>query len=251
MSATDVGVNREIRSWWSPALGREMHVGRFGHYGKPVLLFPTGGGDFLEHERFLMIRALRPLIEAGRIKVYTVDNINRDGWISPDAPPRRKTSLQAAFDAYLVSELAPYVRADCGGTDQAFATAGASLGAYNAVTAVTKHPELFDLAVTMSGTFDLSRWLGAYRDDDFYFNHPLDFVPNLGPSAQLDALRRARFVLGVGQGRWDNPANSFRMARVLGDKGVWNRVELWGADADHDWPTWRAQLPMFLDKLVA
>jgi esterase/lipase superfamily enzyme len=227
-----------------------MQLGGFGHYGKPVLLFPTGGGDFLEHERFLMIRALAPLIDAGRIKVYTADNINRDGWINPDAPPRQKTMLQAQFDTYLVREVLPFVKADCGGTEQRFAAAGASLGAYNAVNATTKHPEWFDLAVTMSGTFDLSRWIPGYRDDDFYYNHPLDFVPNLGPSDQLDRLREARFVLAVGRGRWDNPRNSFRMAEVLAGKGIWNRVELWGEDADHDWPTWRAMLPVFLNHLV-
>jgi esterase/lipase superfamily enzyme len=243
-------MQRDTWSWQSPALKREMPIARFGHYGKPILLFPTGGGDFLEHERFLMIRALTPLIDAGRIKVYTVDNINRDGWINPDTPPRRKTALQAAFDAYLLEEALPFVRWDCGGTDQRFGAAGASLGAYNAVNVVAKHPEWFDLAVTMSGTFDLTRLLGGYRDDDFYFNHPLDFVPNLPPSPQLEALRSARFVLGVGQGPWDKPAYSFRMAGVLGDKGIWNRVELWGRDADHDWPTWRTMLPRFLDTLV-
>ncbi|MEZ4240167.1 MAG: alpha/beta hydrolase-fold protein [Myxococcota bacterium] len=243
-------MQRDTWSWWSPALGREMPVARFGHYGKPIVLFPTGGGDFLEHERFLMIRALEPLVEAGRIKVYTVDNINRDGWISTDASPQRKTTLQAAFARYLAEELVPFVRWESGGTEQRFGAAGASLGAYNAVNVVAKHPESFDLAITMSGTFDLSRWLGSYRDDDFYFNHPLDFLPNLGDSAQLEQLREARFVLGVGRGRWDNPANSFRMAGVLGEKGVWNRVELWGPDADHDWPTWRRMLPMFLDRTV-
>ena len=86
--------------------------------------------------------------------------------------------------------------------------------------------------------------------DDFYYNHPLDFLPNLGPSAQLDRLREARFVLGVGRGPWDNPPNSFRMAQVLESRGIWNRVELWGPDADHDWPTWRTMLPTFLNRLL-
>lgn len=243
-------MNRRTWSWQSPALNREMSLGAFGHYGKPVLLFPTGGGDFLEHERFLMIRALSPLINDGRIKVYTVDNINRDGWINPDVSPRQKTMLQARFDTYLATEVLPFVRQDCEGTTQKFAAAGASLGAYNAVTVTAKHPDWFDLAVTMSGTFDLSRWLDGYRDDDFYYNHPLDFLPNLGPSAQLDQLREAKFVLGVGRGRWDNPPNSFRMAEVLRQKGIWNRVELWGPDADHDWPTWRTMLPTLLNHLV-
>jgi esterase/lipase superfamily enzyme len=244
---------RIVKAWHSPALGREMPVARFGWHGKPVVLFPTGGGDFLEHERFLMIRALTPLIDAGRIKVYTVGNINRDAWLRDDVHPRHKTWLQARFVDHLVHEVLPWIRHDCGGTDQKFAAAGASLGAYNAVNIVAKHPEWFDLAITMSGTFDLRRWLGDphHHDDDFYFNHPLDWLSNLGPSSQLERLQQGtRFVLGVGRGRWDNPRNSFGMAEVLGRKGIWNRVELWGPDADHDWPTWRTMLPMFLHRLT-
>lgn len=244
-------MKRDIWSWRSPALQRDMSVARFGHYGKPLLLFPTGGGDFLEHERFLMIRALTPLIDDGRIKVYTLDNINRDGWINPDVPPPRKTELQAQFDGYLYNELLPFIRWECGETDQRFAAAGASLGAYNAMTLGTKHPEWVDLVITMSGTFDLSRWVEGHRDDHFYYNHPLDFVPNLPDSDQLRELRsRSRFVLGVGRGRWDNPGNSFRMAGVLANQGIYSHVELWGPDADHDWPTWRTMLPLFLHKLI-
>jgi esterase/lipase superfamily enzyme len=243
-------MQRDVWSWYSPALRRTMDVARFGHYGKPLVLFPTGGGDFLEHERFLMIAALTPLIDAGRIKVFCVGTVNRDSWINAAAPPQQKTFLQARFDEYLTTELLPFVKSDCGDTDQRFAAAGASLGAYHTVNAVAKHPEWFDLGVTVSGSFDVARWVGDHRDDDLYYNSPLHFLPNLGPSEQLDRLRDARFVLGVGRGRWDNPPNSFRMAGVLGSRGIPNRVELWGEDADHDWPTWRTMLPTFLDRLV-
>ena len=36
------------------------------------------------------------------------------------------------------------------------------------------------------------------------------------------------------------------MERSPGDR----IVAIWGEDADHDWPTWRTMLPVFLDKLV-
>jgi esterase/lipase superfamily enzyme len=41
------------------------------------------------------------------------------------------------------------------------------------------------------------------------------------------------------------------MAGVLGSKGVPNRVDPWGPEYDHDWPTWRAMLPLYLDDLAA
>ena len=29
-----------------------------------------------------------------------------------------------------------------------------------------------------------------------------------------------------------------------------NRVDQWGEEWDHDWPTWRAMLPLYLDELT-
>lgn len=237
-------------TWRSHALGRDMSVARWGHFGKPVLLFPTAGGDFLECERFLMIRALQPLIEAGRIKVFSCASVSGESWLNPDERPWHKSWLQARFDQYIHEELLPFVKSESGGTPQGFVAVGASLGAYNALNTVTKHPEWFDLAIAMSGTFDFKRWMGGHSDDNYYFNMPLHFLPNLAEGPQLDRLRRVRIVLATGQGRAEAPHESVWIARILESKGVPHNLEVWGHDVHHDWPTWRTMLPMFLDKLV-
>ena len=33
-------------------------------------------------------------------------------------------------------------------------------------------------------------------------------------------------------------------------KGIPNRVDDWGPDYDHDWPTWWEMLPLYLDDLL-
>jgi esterase/lipase superfamily enzyme len=40
------------------------------------------------------------------------------------------------------------------------------------------------------------------------------------------------------------------MAHILGSKKIPDRVDPWGHEWDHDWPTWRAQLPNYLAKLT-
>ena len=54
-------MQRHIERWYSDNAGQEMGVARYGWWGKPVVFFPTGGGDFLDCERFLMVRALTHL----------------------------------------------------------------------------------------------------------------------------------------------------------------------------------------------
>ena len=50
---------KEKVSWYSHRLETEMPLVRYGHYGIPLLLFPTAGGDAEELERFQDARAER------------------------------------------------------------------------------------------------------------------------------------------------------------------------------------------------
>jgi len=243
-------MERRTWRWYSPALNREMDLACWGHYGKPVLLFPTAGGDFLECERFLMVRALTPLIEAGRIKVYASASISGEGWLNSDAHPAHKSWLQACYDRYLERELLPFIREDCNRTDQKLIVTGASIGAYNAVNALAKHPDYVDTAIAMSGTYFFDRWMNGHWDENYYFNMPVQYLPRMSEGPQLDALRDSFFYLATGSGRWEAPHESWQLGQLLGAKGIPNHVDIWGGDADHDWPTWRTMLPMFLDRLV-
>jgi esterase/lipase superfamily enzyme len=74
----------------------------------------------------------------------------------------------------------------------------------------------------------------------------MHFLPGLGDCHLLDALRRRFVLLATGSGRWESPGESWRMAGVLGAKGIPNRVDDWGPAVDHDWPAWLAMLPQYL-----
>ena len=73
---------KDVFRWYSPHVEQSIQLVRWGHMGTPVMLFPTAGGDAEEVERFHLIGAVKPLIEAGRIKVYSTDSIAGKAWIS-------------------------------------------------------------------------------------------------------------------------------------------------------------------------
>jgi esterase/lipase superfamily enzyme len=52
-------MQREHQKWYSPALGREMELLVFGHYGRPLLVFPSAQGRFFDYESNHMIETLR------------------------------------------------------------------------------------------------------------------------------------------------------------------------------------------------
>ena len=212
-------------SWYSPRVEREVNLVRWGHYGTPVLLFPTAGGDAEEIERWHLVGALGELIDGGRIKVYSTDSLAGRAWITGEGSPEYCSLLQNRFDAMIYEEITPAIRTDCQSDDIEIIASGASIGAFNAVATVCRHPDAYKAAIAMSGTFDLSKHMHGRMTQDFYFSSPLHFLPRLeGP--ELERLQRRFILIPSGEGRWEDMGESWRLAHVLGQKGIPNRVEL-------------------------
>ena len=245
------GPARVADRWHSPRLGREVGVVRWGNEGTPVIFFPTAAGDAEEVERFLMVDALAPLLEAGRIKLYSVDSVPGQVWLTEDNRAPMAIQIQNAFDGFVVEELVPAIATDGGGEEVEVIVTGASIGAYNALAAICRHPELFSHAICLSGTYELSKFVGGEMDEGWYSASPLHFVPDLAEDHKdLQRLRERFVLLAHGGGRWESPEESWRVAACLGARGIPNRVDEWGAEWDHDWPTWRRMLPQYLNELL-
>ena len=238
---------RTASSWHSDRIGQPITLVRWGHWGAPVLLFPTAGGDAEEAERVGLVAALAPLIEGGRIKLYSLDSLAGRAFAARWGSLEHRCWLLNAFEEMVAREIVPAIHADSGPLP--VIAAGASIGAFKAVAVLCRYPELFAAAVGMSGTYDLERLFGLAGNADYYFSAPLSFLPGLG-GEPLDRLRRRFVLLAYGQGRWEDPDENWRMANALGAKGVPNRVDVWGPEWDHDWPTWRRMLPLYLDELT-
>lgn len=232
-------------SWHSERLGTTITVSRWGEIGRPVLVFPTAGGDAGEIERFGLVSALAPLLADGRIKVYSVDSVAGRSWLDGD-DPRHSAWLQNQFDQSVRWEVVPAIHADSG--PMPIIGAGASIGAFNAVASVCRHPDVFGAAIGMSGTYDLEPWMKGHWSDDFYFSSPLHYLPGL-QGQQLEQLQQRFVLLATGTGEHENPGESWKLADVLGAQGIPNRVDNWPGWT-HDWPTWRAMLPTYLHELT-
>jgi esterase/lipase superfamily enzyme len=234
--------------WYSDRLERDVSVARWGTYGTPVLLFPTAGGDAEEVERNGLIAHLQPLIDAGRAKVYSCDSVAGQQMVERAGSTDERYALFNRFHQAVAEEVLPAVFSDSGGP-QPVVTAGASIGAFNALAILCRYPHLVDAAVCMSGTYALEGFIGGPFTDDLFYSSPLHFLPGLDGEA-LDTLRRRVVVLASGSGAWEDIGESWRVAEVLGSKGVPNRVDDWGPAYAHDWPTWYEMLPTYLDELL-
>lgn len=239
-------MNRELHGWHSPNLDKHMELATYGHYGFALLLFPTAAADYLEYERFQLIDAIAQFIDAGKVKVFSINSINNESWLNPHVPPPYRAIRHQQFNAYVVEEVVPFIWNHCS-RETMIITSGASFGALHAANNFFRRPDLFDGTIAMSGTYDIKSYSDGYYDDNCYFNSPVDYLSNLNDETILNTLRgKGHIHILSGQGDYEAPDRSRHLSHVLSSKGIPHELDLWGHDIPHEWWTWRLMLPHVL-----
>jgi len=228
-----------------------MPLVAYGDRGYPLLMFPTAAADYLEYERFLLVDAIKPFIESGQLRAYSINSVNRYSLLNEQASPAWKAELLTRYDRYIMEEVMPLIRDECG-QDAKPLTTGASLGAFLAANCYFKHPDQFRGTIAMSGSYDIRSYLKNYYDDNVYFNNPIQYVGNLNDNHHLPTLQKAdSIVIVTGQGAFEAPERTQQFCNVLSQKGIPHLCELWGHDVKHDWDWWRKMLPFYLERFFS
>lgn len=240
-------MRRELTQWYSPSLNEEMPIAVYGHHGFALLLIPTAQADYLEYERFLLLDVIKPHIESGKVKVFSINSINSQSWLNSDMLPEHKAIRHNQFNEYVFNEVIPFIKNNTS-METPIITCGASFGALHSMNLFLKRPDLINGVIAMSGVYDLHSYTKGYHDEQTYFNSPMSYLPNLTNESYLNKIKESHHIhLLSGSGSYEDPDASRAFAGVLYSKGINYELDIWGADMTHDWPTWRAMLPYYLD----
>lgn len=239
-------MKKELTSWHSPSLNKEMPIAAYGDYGFALLLVPTAAADYLEYERFQLMDHLAPVINSGKVKVFSVDSINNDSWMNNNINPRDKSIRHQHWNNYIYNEVVPFIRHNSS-QETPIITCGASFGALHSMNLFLKRPDIINGVIAMSGVYDLTEYTKGHFDDDVYFNSPAHYIPNLTDHNFLEKIRSSNHIhILTGSGAYEDPGASGRFAKQLYDKGITYELDIWGEEWKHDWPTWRAMLPHYV-----
>jgi esterase/lipase superfamily enzyme len=239
---------------WSfivPRLTAPVGVTRWGHFGMPVVLFASAGGDSLEAERLQLIAALAPLLDSGTIKVYAVDGTAMRVLLAGTAAPAARIEALLAFDEWVVNGLGPQVRRDCESDTVELLACGCAFGAASATQALLRAPQLFRGAIGLSGTYDLLPWLTplpAWRFDaaDAADVSPLQGFARLPAGPQLAQLRQRPVTLACTAGDYDDAGATQTLAQRLRARGITTRSDVWGQPFHFGFSSWGQMLPRFV-----
>jgi esterase/lipase superfamily enzyme len=234
----------------SEPMGRRMHLWRYGHFGPPVLVFPSASGMAHEWDAHGMVEGLADYLEAGKLKLYCTESNVAEAWTRKDSPHEWRLQRHRAFEQYVVTELIGFIHEDCRSREIPVTVTGTSLGALYSANFALKHPALFNWALCLSGRYDVTWLTDGFSNEDVYFNNPLAYVPNLH-GEHLEAIKRhTRLTLVCGQGAWEdgNIEETHALADRLEAKGIRAERDLWGHDVAHEWAWWRRQVRYHLEK---
>ena len=237
----------------SPSIGGTREVVVHGHWGRPVLWFPSEGFGPDEFADRGMLDALRPALDDGLLTVFCVPSHDEESWSASWKPLGDRARAHLAYENWIVGHVAPLIHERCAGRSD-IVTAGPSMGAFHAVLFALRHAHLFGRAVALSGSYSTWAWRGWGEGDvDTYLTDPMSFLPT-EHDGHLDHLRRAvHLTLVVGSGRWEDTtganASTRALAGVLADKQIGHDLFVWGPEWPHDWNSWQAQAATYLPSL--
>src|SRR5690606_23388128 len=105
---------------------------RYGHFGRPVIAFPSEAGRAWDYENNGMVEAVRSLVEEGRIKLYAVDSFDHLSWSNYSLPTEDRAHRHRIYENWILNHVVPMIDADSPGHD-GIVTTGCSMGGYHAV----------------------------------------------------------------------------------------------------------------------
>ena len=246
-------MRKDVVELWSPELEWSPRVIAYGSYGRPVVVFPSSEGRADDYESNGMVDAVRPLLDAGRVKLYCVDSWDGGSWYRHDLPLEERARRHEAYERWVVEGAVPWIDADCGGRQEMVAT-GCSFGAFHAVNIALKRADLFPVAIGLSGVYDLSPMGWGERGLAFHVNNPMSSVGGLDGDHLGWLQSRLSLLLVAGQGMWEDTTGALESTLHFSDlcasKGLRVETDIWGHDVPHDWPSWRNQIAHHLPRFV-
>ena len=236
-------MHHEYRAWRSPALdGREMGLHVWGHSGAKMLVFPTSLGSHREWTDRRMQHVLRDHLERGWLQLFLLDHVHHESWYDKKRHPGARAWRHLQYHSYVKDEVMPLMH-HMNRTPFVIA-AGASFGAYHAVSFGLRFPHLVNRIIGMSGLYDISRQASGHTDGNVHAANPMAFIAAEQDHGRLEAMRRIDIILAIGR---DDPSyrNNEEFSALLWGKGVGNALRVWDGHA-HDWPYWEKMIRMYV-----
>jgi len=226
--------------YYSHILGKSIKVEVTGHFGTPVIMFPTSQGSYTQNADFHLNGSISWFTDNGKLKLFNVETIDNLSFYNKNISAYDRIRNYELYVQFLVQEFIPYIQKTH--NTHRVAVAGASFGGYHAANFAFRYPDLVSHLFCLSGAFSIRNFMDGIQDELVYFNCPDEFVKN----DEAWKYKHMHIVLSTSD-RDICLEPTRRMAAILTAKGInhWYDEQKW---IDHDWVLWRMVFPTFIGR---
>ena len=235
----------------TPSLGGgAAEVVVHGHWGRPVLWFPTEKGGPHDFANNGLLDAVRGAVDAGAIKIICVGSYDHESWSASWKPMSDRAKAHAAYEDWIIWQVVPFIRdLPAAGTTSPWPGLRWALftpccSPYDILMCSRARCRCPATTTRAPGTGGATRTTSPTRSDS---------CPG-SAADHLDYLRAGcSSPWSSGRGQWEDTTgakpSTYAMANLLRDKGIPHEMYDWGWEWPHDWPSWRAQAAVYLPAL--
>lgn len=226
--------------YYSNTLDRNIMVEVTGHWGHPILMFPSSGGQYTQNTDFGLNASVMHLVEEGRVKLYNVETIDMMSFYNDDLNSETKIHNYELYMQFLQNEFIPYIQREC--NTHRIAVSGVSFGGFHAANTAFRFPDVISHLIAMSAAFNIRNMAPLSEDMRIYFNCPDEYMQN------EEGWKYNHMQIVLGTSDWDICRDkNLHMSGILNEKGIahWYDEKKW---QDHDWPLWKMMFPEYLGK---
>lgn len=232
-------MNKKVKKWRSPSLGKDMKVAIYGDAGTPVLAFPTRGKSCEQWEEHGMTGAISMQLEEGFNQLYCIDSVDDESFLNDKIDASKRLMRHLQYESYIIEEVIPFIRDHNSITY--LIVAGVDLGGYHAINLALKHPGPFGKAIGISGLYDIRHFLDDFYSDNVYYNNPVDYMPNLNKQTLLSQIREVDYRI-VSFTNDERKEQAERMSNVLRMKFIEHQLDIWDMDESAEWKLWKQMI---------
>lgn len=120
----------EHTDYYSHILNMKLNVEVTGHYGYPIIMFPTSQGSYKQNHDFGLNGSLNWFLDQGKIKLYNIQTIDGLSFYDKGISPEHRIRNYELYVQFLRNEYIPYIQSLH--STHRVALAGASFGGYHA-----------------------------------------------------------------------------------------------------------------------
>lgn len=233
----------EHTDYYSNILGTSLKVEVTGHYGHPIIMFPTSQGQYTQNHDFKLNESINHFIDGGKVKLHNVATIDEYSFYDKNRSPSERIRNYEMYVQFLIQEYVPYIQKLHG--VHRVAVAGASFGGYHASNFAFRFPDVVSHLFCLSGAFSIRNFMEGFNSETVYFNCPREFVVN------DEAWKYQHMHIVLSTSDQDICLEQTKeMAGILASKGInhWYDEQKW---INHDWPLWRMVFPKFIGRFFS